>query len=41
MDSLINGVSAYAMSTKNTGIKNEAGIEIKVPVAYKSKSKGV
>ena len=41
MGSLINGVSAYAMSTKNTGVKNEAGIEIKVPVAYKSISNGV
>lgn len=41
MGSLINGASAYAMSTKNTGVKNEAGIEIKVPVAYKSKENGV
>lgn len=39
--SLVNGVSAYATSTKNTGVKNEAGIEIKVPVAYKSISNGV
>ena len=41
MGSLTNGVSAYAMATKNTGVKNEAGIEIKVPVAYKSMSNGV
>lgn len=37
---LVSGVSAYAMSTKDTGVKDETGVEIKVPSTYKLVSDG-